>query len=115
MKTLMKKILKKYGRELIIRKRVETIVNDEVTFTYSSPSIIRGQVSYLTGYAESWERPGLFIRADVLTTFLPNTDVNIGDLIKIDDEWFEVVELAKRTTGERLDWIECLLRRRESA
>ena len=113
--TIVRKLIRMYGQELIRKKRLESIEDNERVYTYSESEVIRGQVSQLTGYAESWEMPGLQIRADYLVTFTPEVEVEIGDLLKIGDEWVEVVEKLYRKTGNKVDFIECLCRRRETA
>ncbi len=113
--TIVRKIINRYGRELIRRERIETIEENERVYTYGDPEIVHGQVSPLTGYAESWEMPGLKIRAEYLVTFAPGTEIEVGDLLKIGDEWTEVVEKLERRTGASIDFIECLCRRREAA
>jgi len=113
--TIVRRLIRKYGIELIRKKRIETIEDNERVYSYGTQEIVRGQVSQLTGYAESWEMPGLQIRADYLVTFLPDTEIEVGDLLKIGDEWTEVVEKLYRKTGRKVDFIECLCRRREAA
>ena len=113
--TIVKRLIRKYGVELIRKKRIESIEGHERVYTYGDQEIVRGQVSQLTGYAESWEMPGLQIRADYLVTFDPETEIEVGDLLKIGDEWTEVVEKLYRKTGGEVDFIECLCRRREAA
>ncbi|RLF22421.1 MAG: hypothetical protein DRN15_09020 [Thermoprotei archaeon] len=113
--TIVRKLIRVYGQELIRKKRIETIEGDERVYTYSEPEVLRGQVSQLTGYAESWEMPGLQIRAEYLVTFAPETEIEVGDLLRIGDEWVEVVEKLHRKTGNKTDFIECLCRRREAA
>ena len=113
--TIVMKLIRKYGQKLTRKKRIETIEEGERVYTYSTPEVIVGQVSQLTGYAESWEMPGLQIRADYLVTFTPDTEIEIGDLLKIGDEWTEVVEKLYRRTGSNVDFVECLCRRRETA
>jgi len=107
--TIIKKVISRYGQYIIRKPRK---VTEDRGYYYGEQEVIRGQVSQLTGYTESWEAPGMVIRADFLITFPPDVTVDKGDLLKINDEWVEVVEVLKRRTGNRIDFIECLCRRR---
>ena len=113
--TIVRRLIDKYGRELIRKERLETVEDGERVYSYGEQEIVRGQVTPLTGYAESWEMPGIKIRAEYLVTFAPGTEIEVGDLLKIGDEWTEVVEKLERRTGADLDFIECLCRRRQGA
>jgi len=108
----IRKIIRRYGRHVKIRYRDESIVDGKPIFTYSDPEIILGQFEMLTDIEETWLRVGLRIDADYRGTVLPDTKVNVGDIIELDDGWYEVIRLIYRYTAKNIDFKELLLRKR---
>lgn len=98
--------------DVVRRKRIVTTSGDDSDITYGPNERLRAFVTMLTGMAESFEHPGIFIRADALISFTPDVVIVTGDLLLIDDDWYEVKETLKRRTGVNVDWIEVLCNRR---
>jgi len=113
LRRIVNKIISKYGKEVIRKPRIETIENGEITYTYGDTELIRGWISQITGYKELWEAAGILVEADLVAQFSADTTIEIGDLVKVDNEWYEVVEKIKRSIGNTTHSIECLLRKRE--
>jgi len=97
------------GQNVRIRKR--KIVNNEITYT--DPEVVKALVEQITGYTEVWERLGIIVDADYRVTFPANTDIDIGDLVEVNNEWCRVTEKIVRKIGNNVNSIECLLRKRE--
>jgi len=111
---IIKKMLRRYGQKVQHKKRIKNIEGEEIFYTYEVQEPKLGQFSQITSTDQIMERWGIRIEADVIGTFLPDTDVNEGDLLYIDNEWYEVQDKVVRRTGDREDFIEVLLRRKHS-
>ena len=104
-------LIRKFGQTLLRKPRIVNESTGEIT--YGDQETITGWVEQITGYTELWERLGLLVEADYRVTFPADTTVNVGDLIKVDDDWCIVAEKIYRKIGNKVHAIECLLRKRK--
>lgn len=106
-------MIRHYGQTVKRKKRVRNEDSGEVYYTYTVEEPIRGQFIQITPTDEMFNRWGRTIDADYIGTFLPGTKVLKGDLLEINDDWYEVENLVKRRTRGVTDYIETLLRRKK--
>jgi len=111
---IIKKMLRRYGQKVQHKKRVKNTEGEEVYYTYEVKEPKLGQFSQITSTDQVLDRWGFRIEADMIGTFLPGTDINEGDLLYIDNIWYEVQDKVVRKTGDKEDFIEVLLRRKFS-
>lgn len=110
----VKKMIEHYGQTVPIKRRI--INNDKsgnVYYTYEIGEPVRGQFDQITATDEAIQRWGRYIECDCIGTFLPGTEVNEGDLLYINDGWYEVVSKVERRSKGEVDFIEVLLRRKD--
>ena len=107
----VKKMIRRYGRTV---KRKARSVSSDGSYEYTVAEPVRGMFSQIMPTDEVYYRFGVGLDAQYIGTFLPDTDIEIGDLLELEDDvWYEVITKAERKTGRRVDFIEVLLRRRE--
>lgn len=112
-KRFLHRINRKYGMNVVIRPKVETITGDEVTYSWGTDVSTKAMVTMLTGMEESWDKPGTYVRADALVSFPEETVINTGDLLQIGDDWYQVNQNIKRYNAGKVEWIEALVERRQ--
>jgi len=113
MRLYIKKMIRTYGQSVKRKKRVKHEDNGEVYYTYTDEEPVRGQFSQLTALDQAVNRWGVPVEADYIGTFLPGTEIYEGDLLYIDNAWYEVVNIMYRRTSGEVDYIEVLLRKRK--
>ena len=106
-------MIRKYGQTIMHKKKV--IVNypdGDSEFTYKIQPSKRGQVIELTPLDILVAKFGNRVEGDYLVTFLPNTDINEGDLLYLNGHWCEVMEHPlERSTAGKVDFLEAHCRR----
>lgn len=108
---VVKKMIRKYGETVQHKKRVSNDEgNGEVYYSYTVEEPKRGQFMQLTATDEIFQKYGVVKSGDWIATFLPDTDVNKGDLLYVGDAWLEVQQVIERKTSASVDYVECLLR-----
>lgn len=110
----IRKMIRTYGQTVQHKKRVKNVEGEEVFYSYVVQEPKRGQFSQITSTDQVFDRWGFRIEADMIGTFLPGTEVNEGDLLYVNDAWYEVLDRTVRKTGSKEDFVEVLLRRRSS-
>ena len=110
---IIKKMIRHYGQEVKRQKRVRNEDDEEVYYTYTVEEPIRGQFTQITPTDEVFNRWGRTIDADYIGTFLPDESLLEGDLLYVNDGWYEVVNLVNRRTKGITDYKEALLRRKK--
>jgi hypothetical protein len=113
-KLYIKKMIKHYGQEVMRKKRTKNYNGDEVYYTYSVEQPVKGHFMQITPVDEMLMNWGFEKTCDYIATFLPDTEIEEGDLLNIDDNWYEVSQKITRRTGEKVEYIETLLKLKES-
>ena len=111
-KMFIKKLIQKYGIEVKRKARVEHLENGEVYYTYTAKEPVKGQFTQITPVDNLLNRYGIDIAADYIGTFLPSVEIEEGDLLYINDGWYEVQNKIVRRSGTIDHYIEVLLRRK---
>ena len=106
-------IIKHFGIEAILRPKIVRQLDDETSEeTWGEDRLVRGHLTQITGYVDIFGLFGYVAQADFLFNVTPDTQINIGDMIKVEEDWCEVTEILKRRTGSNVDVKECLLRKK---
>lgn len=113
-KLYIKKMIEVYGQT--VQRKARIINHDSsgnVYYTYEVREPIRGHFDQITATDESIQRWGRYIECDCIGCFLPDTEIYEGDLLYINDAWYEVVSKVERRTKGIVDFVEVLLRRKD--
>jgi hypothetical protein len=111
---IVNRLIKKYGQTVNHKRRTQVdLGNGEVEYDYEVQEPKTGQFSQITPLDIILNRFGERVEADYVGTFLPGVDILEGDLLEIDDNWYEVQNVMTRRTSGIPDYIEVLLRRRQ--
>jgi len=113
MKLIITKMIRRYGQTVKRQKRIRHKDNGEVYYTYTVEEPIRGQFTQILPTDEAYNRWGRSIEADYIGCLLPGTEIYEGDLLYINDNWYECTTMAKRRTRGIVDYIEILLVRKK--
>ena len=110
-----KLMIRKQGETVQHKKRITTdIGNGEVEYEYVVQEPKRGQFLRISPFDNTVNQWGQRIEADCIGTFLPGTDVGNNDLLGLTDAWYEITDTITHRTGGHDDYIEVLMRRRET-
>ena len=110
---IIKKMIRYYGQTVKHKRRISHTEGGEVYYTYEVKEPKRGQFMQLTALDQALNRWGVQVDADYIGTFLPGTDIQEGDLLEVDESWYEVQNVMYRRTRGEVDYIEVLLRHKE--
>ena len=111
-KKLVDRMINRWGEDIIHYKKITIITDVDLSEEYwAEPVLIKGQVSQLTGWVDTYEMFGKLVVADYLITFKTGTDVSTGDKLKVKDDFCIITEKVSRSTAGVEDFIECLARR----
>jgi ASC-1-like (ASCH) protein len=111
--TSLSKVLRKYGQEAQLKKRVEKKIDYQTVYEYSDPILVRGQFLQITPYDIQYQTFGRVEVGDWIATFKPDVDISEGDLIILDNDTLEVQNVILRKHGSKTMYKEVLLRKKK--
>lgn len=112
LRTVVKRLMKKYGEEVQLCKRITKTVNNQVVYEYSEPVIVLAQIEQIIPYDYILEKYGSIPTGDYLATFLPEVDVNEGDLIIYQGQKLNVENVIYRRHKGVVIYKEAVLRKK---
>jgi len=111
-KKLVDRMINRWGEDIIHYRKITVDIGDgTVEDSWAEPIALKGQVSQLTGWVDTYEMFGKLVLADYLLTFKSKTEIYTGDKVKIKDDMCIITEKVSRSTAGVEDFIECLARR----
>ena len=111
----IKLMIRKYGEDVQHKRRVKTdLGGGEAEYTYEVQEPKRIHWSEISPLDTTVYPFGNRIEADFIATALPNTDIMEYDLLYFNDSWNEVITLINHKTGTITDYMEFLIRRRNT-
>jgi len=107
---IVERIISRFGSTVRVKRRSEHVEDSgSVYFTYSDPEVKKAMVTPITPPSYVWELHGIRVDGEYLATFTKDTTISEGDLVEINDQWYEVVKLFNRG-----DFKEAVLRQRST-
>ena len=111
--TSLSKVMRKYGEEAQLKKRIEKKVDYQTVFEYSDPILVVGQFLQIMPYDLQYQPFGRAMVGDWIATFKPDVDISEGDLIILGGDTLEVQNVILRKHGSKIMYKEVLLRKKQ--
>jgi hypothetical protein len=111
--TSLSKVMRKYGEEAQLKKRIEKKVDYQTVYEYSDPVLVVGQFLQIMPYDLQYQPFGRAMVGDWIATFKPDVDISEGDLIILGNDILEVQNVILRKHGSKIMYKEVLLRKKE--
>ena len=112
MTVAIRRLIDKYGVDVKIKARKETVDSDgRVEYSYSSTIETKALIYPISGATEVWFVAGYRQSADYILSFKDTVPVSVGDVVEYEGEEIEIAEKILHKLGSETYYIEAVGRR----
>ena len=112
MRLIISKLIKTYGQECQLKKRIVNTIDHQIVYDYSEPELIKGQFLQIMPYDSELYAWGNIKVGDWIGCFPHNVNIEEGDLIILSGDTLEVQNVICRRHKGKVMYKEALLRRK---